>query len=98
VYDFIASGPGGAIGVEVKTTIIASWTLIPGQVEKDVVVANKGGYVKTTGELVDAVEYHTYCFDCHPILATFQNAALYVRLLLNGVQFIPRSILSGGKS
>jgi hypothetical protein len=86
VYDFIATDKSGlATGVEVKTTLYSTIFFIPGQVEKDLVVANEGGVVAETGQVVEAVSYHAYCFSCTTAFLNFESATLYMRLLFGGI-------------
>jgi hypothetical protein len=86
VYDFIATDKLGlATGIEVKTTLYSTIFFIPGQVDKDLVVANQGGVVVETGQLVEAVSYHAYCFSCTTAFLNFESATLYMRLLFAGI-------------
>jgi hypothetical protein len=91
IYDFIVTDKttGLATGIEVKTTIQESIFLNPEQVEKDVVVANQGGVVATTGQIVEGVTYHAYCFSCYPLLLNVQSTILYMSLLWAGVPVVP---------
>jgi hypothetical protein len=86
IYDFLATDTTGfATGVEVKTTLYGAIFLDPNQVNKDVAVANGGGIAVTTGQVVEGVAYHAYCFNCYPILLDIQSATLYLRLLFAGI-------------
>jgi hypothetical protein len=69
VYDFVALDPvsGRLIGVEVKTTMRSTIYFDPQQVVKDVVVVGRGGYVATTGEVVQEVGYYASCWGCRAI-------------------------------
>jgi Zn finger protein HypA/HybF involved in hydrogenase expression len=86
-YDFLVTDPssGFTTGIEVKTTIGEAIALNPAQVEKDLVVASKGGYAASTGLVVESVAYHAYCSNCIPALLGLQSATLYVNLLLHGI-------------
>jgi hypothetical protein len=89
VYDLIATKKGGeAIGIEVKTTIADTIFLNWSQVERDVMVARVGG-ITTYGQIVSSVSYYTYCYSCNPWLVDIQNATLYVRLIMAGIQMKP---------
>ncbi len=93
-YDFLVTDPNGGLttGIEVKTTIGESIALNPAQVEKDLVVASKGGYavsVDSAGLVVESVAYHAYCDSCLPGLLGVQSATLYVSLLLHGIPVTP---------
>jgi uncharacterized protein RhaS with RHS repeats len=65
-YDFLVIDPVTSMvhGIEVKTTIGDTIQLDRSQVAKDAIVATLGGTIRTTGQLVTAVGYNTYCFGC----------------------------------
>ncbi|WP_395541044.1 RHS repeat-associated core domain-containing protein [Neotabrizicola sp. sgz301269] len=66
IYDIVIyDGHHGIyVGVEVKSTLLDTIRLQPGQVAKDVVVAKVGGFAPSLGVTIHGVRYETACFGC----------------------------------